>query len=602
MIKRQKKIFVLLLIVSMIAVLFSGCTEENNAEGTETPKDPGEQQESSSQTGDADPLSKESAEKIFQEVLDKVETPEYFKNTPQYEYTFQLGSSPTTDETFGQRFFEKKFNVKLKFIRLDGENRTEQLNLMYATGTIPDLVTGTLPLVSEYAKQGLLAEISEDMIKKNMPKYYETIQTYDPGLLTVARVDGKNMGLPRFYPNGGVPRPAAIRADWLKNVGVHQLPKTLDELEQIFIKFRNEDPDQNGKKDTYALSNPSDYDGQFWFQSIFGAFGANPFMWVEQDGKLRFGLTTNEVKQALKRLHQWYEMELIDPEFITDLGRSVDQEDIAAKFAKGKIGYMDHLTFDDYQWDNDGHVNFKWVANHPEWQKWFEEREGNPEEYYSLKVNTDFSDEMMDPYYILLPPVKGPEGHVGYHRTGYQETILLFGKPLEEDPRKYEKLLKILEYLHTDKDTYLMLEAGPEGVVLMKDEQGKLIYNPQWSKHELYDSKFANTGLEWMVNPMRWTNPDWLDIVGGARPEQRYKRTADLVRDVPYYENKLKVSLPSQAKYSELLSTRVKEYVIKAIAGDLDIDQTFDEMVNKWYADGGEQLTKEANEWYQSTK
>jgi putative aldouronate transport system substrate-binding protein len=579
----------------MMGALFIGCTSKGADGDAQTDA------KSNVDPANLDPLSAQAAEIIFQEALDNVETPEYFKNTPTYEYAIQLGYTPE-DNTFGQKYFEKKFNVKIKHIRLEGGNRLEQLNLMYATGTIPDLVDGSLGLVTEYTKQGLLAEIPEDLIKKNMPGYYKTLQKYDSGLLSIAKVDGKNMGLPRFSISGGVPRPAAIRQDWLENVGITQLPKTLDELEEAFIKFRNEDPDKNGKKDTYALTNPSDYDGEYWFQSIFGAFGANPFMWVERDGKLQFGLTTNEAKEALKRLNKWYQLELINPEFITDIGRSIDQEDVAAKFAKQKIGYMDHLSFDDHQWDNDGHLNFKWVANHPEWQAWYKERKENPDEFYSMEVIRDFKDGVAEPYYISMPPVTGPEGHVGYFRNGYGGTIELFGKPLEEDPGKMEKLMKILEYLHTDKDTFFMLEVGPKGVLLVENEKGELIYNPQWGEHELYDSRLAKTGLEWNMNPMRNTNPDWLTLVGGPRPKQRYEKTGPLIMEYAFYENKLKAPLPSQAEYSELLDTRVKEYVIKSISGDVDIDQTFDSMVKRWYADGGEQLTKEANEWYKNAK
>ncbi|MEX1030326.1 MAG: extracellular solute-binding protein [Paenibacillaceae bacterium] len=602
MVKGIKINLALLLIICMVGVLFAGCSNNNGLDETE--ENVGNKDTKSNDkvsTENLDPLSKEYAEEIFQQTLAEVETPEYFKNTPTYEYTFQLGDSPI-DETFGQRYFEKKFNVKVNFVRLDGGDRLEQLNLMYATGTIPDLVTGPLALVPEYTKQGLLAEISEDMIKEHMPGYYKTMQQYDPSLLSNSKVDGKNMGLLRFFPPGGVPRPAGIRADWLKNVGLNKLPETLDELEEAFIKFRNDDPDQNGKKDTYALSVASDYPGEWWLQSIFGAFGANPFLWVERDGKLQFGLTTDEVKQALKRLNSWYEMELIDPEFITDIGRSVDQEDIPAKFAKNKLGYLDHLNFDDYQWDNDGHISFKWVANHPEWQQWYEDRKDNPDEYYSMDLITDFKDNVIEPYYIVMPPVEGPEGHIGYQRLGYSDTTFLFGQPLEEDPEKYEKLLKIMDYLHTDKDTYIMLEAGPEGVLLVKDEQGKLIYNPQWTEHDLYSSAMEKVGLEWKLNMMRWTNPDWLAIVGGARPEQRYEKTAPFVSDFASYENRLKVPLPSQADFSEILDTRVKEYLIKTIGGDIDIDSSFDDMVSRWYRDGGEQLTKEANDWYESTK
>jgi putative aldouronate transport system substrate-binding protein len=534
MLNGKKGIISVLLIISIVVALLTGCFNDEGADGAE--------QTDGGNTENLDPLSKEAAEQNFEEVLSKVETPEYFKNTPTYEYTFQLDASTAMDDTFGERFFEKKFNVKANFIRIEGGNRKEQLNLMFATGTVPDLVVATLPDIPEYAKQGLLAEIPVEMIKEHMPGYYAIIQKYDPGLLKITKLGGKNMAIARLYPNGGIPYPAAIRADWLKNVGINKLPETLDELEDAFIKFRNNDPDQNGKKDTYALSSPSDFNGELWFQSIFGAFGANPFLWVEKDGKLQFGLTTKEAKQALKRLNEWYEMELIDLEFITDKGKSVDQEDIAAKFAKNKLGYMDNLNFTDLQWDFDGHINFKWVSNHPQWQQWFKERQDNPEEYYSMKVITDFTENVVEPYYIAMPPVKGPNGAIGNYRIGNQRSILVFGKQLEDEPEKFEKLLKILEHLNQDKDTYLVQSWGPEGFILKKNEQGELSYNPDWTKHELYSQSGSKLGAIWTTNPMRLTNPDWLGAWGGPRDEQRFKKTADVVRDYPYYENKLKVA------------------------------------------------------------
>ncbi|MBW7459438.1 hypothetical protein K0U00_35820, partial [Paenibacillus sepulcri] len=387
-------------------------------------------------------------------------------------------------------------------------------------------------------------------------------------------------------------------ADWLQKVGVNKLPETLDELEQIFIKFRNEDPDGNGKKDTYALSNGSDYPGEVWFQTIFGAYGGSPFQWRDVDDKLQFGLTTQETKEALIRLNKWYEMELIDPEFITEKGKNTEVEDVAGKFASGKIGYMDNLSFDDYQYDNDGHVNFKWVVANPEWQAWFEERKDNPEEFYSLAAQKDFNAEMPQPYYINLPPVAGPDGHKGYYRVGLQESVLVFSQKLEEEQEKYDKLLQILDYINTDKPTNDMLEWGPDGVMMIMNDAGERIFNPQWGEHELFDPQITKLGAVWTTNPMRWTNPEWLGTVGGPRETQRFKLGGDVLRDYPYFENALKVTLPSQAQNMEILDTRVKEYVIKAVTGEIDVEATFDQMVEDWYKTGGEQLTKEANDWY----
>ncbi len=598
----RKSVFVLIMIICMVTITaLAGCSNDpanSNANANGAAPAPSDNK---TEATNADPLSAAAGNQIIEDDLAAVVTPDYFKNSPEFEYTIQLGPTPLEEGTYGQRYFEKKYNVKLKFVDIDESNRKEQLNLMYATGTTPDIVQVSLPDVSDYSKQGLLAELSVAMIEEHMPNYYAMLQEYDPQLLSITRVNGKNMGLARFNLNGGIPRAGNIRADWLENVGITKVPSTIQELEEAFIKFRNDDPDKNGAKDTYAISNPSDYAGKHWFQSIFGAFGTNPFNWVERDGKLQFGLTAPETKDALKLLNKWYELGLIDPEFIMDKGRSSDAVDIATKFAQGKLGYVDSLNFDDVQWDNDGHISFRWVANQPEWQAWFEANKDDKTKLYSTGVFTDFDDSAPGPIYITMPPITGPAGESGYQREGYSNSVVVFGKHLEEEQDKFEKLLKIMEHQHSDFDSYLAQSYGPEGLMWVKNDQGENALNADWSKHELFHPQFKKLGVNWITNIMNWTNPEFMAI-WGPQTEQRYKLTGDVIRDYPFYEDLLKVVLPSQGKYTELLDTRVKEYVIKTIAGDIDIDSTFDDTVARWYKDGGEILTKEANDWYSSTK
>lgn len=597
--RKIRSTFVLILIICFVATFFVGCTNNNQGQGDSSNKGTNNSGKVDTNVPD-DPYSLEADNKIIEEALAKVETPEYFKNTPTYEYTVQYLVSPEKEGTFGQRFFEQKFNVKLKFIVLDTTSRKDQLNTMFATGKIPDFLS-YIPAadVGVYAKQGLLAEVPEAMIKENMPNYYPFIK--EANLFQSTSVDGKNMALPFYAAKGGVPWPPAIRADWLKNVGINSVPKTLDELEEAFIKFRNDDPDKDGKKNTYALTNPSTQAGPIWFQSIFGAYGTNPFMWLERDDKLQFGFTTAETKEALKRLHKWYELELISPEFITDNGRSTSIEDISTKFAEGKIGYMDNLSFEDNQWDADGHINYRWVKQSPEWLKFFDDNKDNPDEMYKTEVFTDFNDDVPQPYYINLPTLTGPNGAEGYYTSGLQGQPMIFGQQMAEEPEKLAKLLRIIDYITSDEETYLYLSYGIDGLEWKSDAQGRRLLNPDWSKHALFDPGYKKYG-DWILNPVQNTNPAFFSVIGGPRAEQRYERTMDIIKEFPSYSDKLGIVLPSGAKYSEITDTRIKEYVVKAIAGDIDIDKTFDDEVKRWYKDGGEVLTQEANDWYQSGK
>ena len=55
-------------------------------------------------------------------------------------------------------------------------------------------------------------------------------------------------------------------------------------------------------------------------------------------------------------------------------------------------------------------------------------------------------------------------------------------------------------------------------------------------------------------------------------------------------------SLPSQSEYKTELDKLQNTTYIDIITGSLSIDE-FDRFVEKWMKQGGEQLTKEANDW-----
>ena len=90
-------------------------------------------------------------------------------------------------------------------------------------------------------------------------------------------------------------------------------------------------------------------------------------------------------------------------------------------------------------------------------------------------------------------------------------------------------------------------------------------------------------------------------MIGGDRYAQRYDRTLPVFIDMPQHSNKLTSALPSEAEYSELLSTYVQTNIVKAIRGEISMDQ-WDEVIADWYAQGGDILTQEANEWYATVK
>ncbi len=485
---------------------------------------------------------------------------------------------------------EEKFDISITPVRVDD---SQQLNLLLASGDIPDIMYPGLNELNGHVKNDVLAGIPLDMVKKFAPDYYDIIMKQDPNAFTYGTLNGVLYGLPRLE-TASAPRAIAIRGDWLKIIG-SDVPTTLQELEDVFVKFRNNDPDQDGKKNTYALSNASD-NNSLWFNSIFGAFNTNPFLFLERDGKLAYGFTLDETKEALKLLAKWKKMDLIDPEFLTDKGRTGGQDDISYKFASGRIGYMDNLTYDDHQWDNDGHLNAKWVTQHPQWQEFF----SDPANAYVTKPFYTVPESGPQPVYVNMAPPIGPDGHSGTYAESLLARFISFGKQVENDEKKMEKLLVILNTLVSDVDFYVSIEFGPEGTVWEFNEAGQRVFKKDWPESAEYHPQGKNLGTGLFFDLVFSTNPDFLSAFGGPRAVQRYEITKQISNHTGI-GNAVKAPLPSASKMSDL-NAMLQEYILKAILGEVDIDATYDATVAKWLGSGGEALTQEANEWFASTK
>lgn len=508
-----------------------------------------------------------------------------------YEYKWMSRNPPDQDGTITQVYMEEKFNIKVVPVRAFGD--AQKINLMLSSGDIPDLMVIDDPAqVIEYVGNDILAEIPVELIKKHMPNYYDIIMKLEPQAFENANVEGKNYTLPKATFDT-TPLPVNVRSDWLKNTG-SDIPVTLEQLEQLFVKFRNDDPDRNGKKDTYALSMPSDVP-RSWFQSIFGAFGTQPFIWHNRDGKLVYGFTESETKEALKLLKKWKDMDLIDPEFIVDKDRTNGNDDVIYKFASGRIGYLDNASFQDNQWDNDGRLNAKWVANSPEWQQFFE----NPENANVTSTFTAIPASGPQPVYVSMDPPTGPDGKSGSFKDNMVGRYIVFGKQLEQDEGKLIKLLSIVESITSDEETYVNVQVGPENVAWVWNEDKQRVYKEGWLESELYVPQGRSAGVGQFFGVTFGTNPDMATAFGGPRVVQRYEKTWEFLKDRPAIENALKAPLPSASEYVEL-DTMIKEYIVKAILGEVDIDATFDDTVKKWTDNGGDVLTKEANDWYNS--
>ncbi|MFQ9151073.1 MAG: hypothetical protein ACLR6B_05460 [Blautia sp.] len=161
---------------------------------------------------------------------------------------------------------EDTCNITLDHVAPTMANYAEQVNLILSgsKSELPDMVKLTSSMfndIYDYADQGALMDLTD--LVKNCPNILKNVPEE---ALERCTIDGKLYGIPVFCnPNR---YNVVIRQDWLDNLNL-DVPKTLEEYHEVLKAFTFNDPDGNGKDDTYGLTGLS----METFDPIYGAYG-----------------------------------------------------------------------------------------------------------------------------------------------------------------------------------------------------------------------------------------------------------------------------------------------------------------------------------------
>ena len=224
---------------------------------------------------------------------------------------------------------EEKTNTKLSITISDDVTKT--LNLEIASGSLQDIVVTQKFSFYDYIDSGNFLELTE-LLKQygsEVTNNHISQQGWE-----VTKVDGgKIYGIPGENYNSKYV--TAFRKDWLSKLNITVKERyTLDELTSILKAFTNDDPDGDGKKDTYGLTTAQK--GSAWNQSlmaIFGAFGGQPNQTYLKNNKFVPFNTSDDFRAALQYTKGLWDAGVIDPEiFILAADQAIQ------KLAQGKAG------------------------------------------------------------------------------------------------------------------------------------------------------------------------------------------------------------------------------------------------------------------------
>lgn len=546
--KKSKRVGTLLLALAMITVLFGGCSKDNE-KMVEQPK----VQADSTASG-------EEVKKAPEDKYAPIEGKEY-------EITYlTVTSAPVGPDSFMVKKYNEMFNVKLVPIFIESSKWDDILNIKLASGEVPDVLPARSPeRLMRYVKQDLLCEVPIGTLNKYSPNLVKTINNDVPDSWTICSVDGKNYGFP--YISGGYKfrGPIAWRDDWLKNVGIDKIPDTIQEWEDALRKFRNDDPDQNGKKDTYGCSNSI-------FAPVFGAFGVMvtewyDSFWLVKDGKIVFSGVEPGAKEALKVLSKWYKEELMDPEFITGENKG-GYWAVSTDFSNGRIG-VSARGGDPYHWQKKG-VGMN----------------SGPNEEELKKINPNAT------YTFGLPPL-GPDGKSRGMSQNSVATGLIYAFSRDVEPDKLGKILQMFEWPASSPDNWLYNMMGIEGEHHKKVEADGYTTYEYIEKYKDGAKRHDEVALGSFFVELDFKNMSMLK-------KAFYETCQKLELDKYGVENEYcKLAMPSYGKYITDLNKMLTEAYVSIITGDKPIEY-FDEFVSNWKKSGGDTLLNEANECYQS--
>lgn len=537
--KSLTKVFALSL-ASVMALSMAACGNNNSSSNSSSSA------AASSEAGSSAAASSEEA---------KAETPAERQTLTVMTIDFNAGASNTGD--YAEQIIQTiddYCNVDLQIEWILSDVTEEKTSLaMSNPSTMPMIMTWSGAItgnVVNYAKAGAFVDLNDYIWDSEK---YPNLSQMNKNVAETLSVDGKLIAIPRTRDIGRYG--LSYRQDWAEKLGIEE-PKTVDDVYNMLYAFTFDDPDGNGKNDTYGMEMTS-YTGPFDIvQTWFGVGNG----WIEQDGQLIPVHQQAEYKEALDWLRKVYQDGLMPADWAV---RTTDTWSNGCKTGESGV-YIDVMDGGRRIWDY-----FNTEAT-------FTPSVVNPDEAASMN---------------LLGAINGKT----LATSGYNGYFTLSASTCDT-PEKIEAALTFLDKLN-DNDMRLLTEYGIEGVNYEVDENGYMV------KLDKDDTALTNNyaGLNQMLAyiPRYTPTPSVETNERTARQNEVY-----VENEACAVFNPALSYLANSATYSDVGATLdeiIKQARTQYICGEID-EAGLQAAADAWLAQGGQQIIDEVNEQYQANK
>lgn len=329
------------------------------------------------------------------------------------------------------KLIRDKLNIDLRLTALPS-NESDQdvkINAAAAANALPDLFMVRRDPWLNLVRMGLVAPVDE--LYPLMPN--RTKIQYDADSKAFSTINGKSYGLASpgsIAKNEGM----LIRKDWLDKLGL-KVPVTIEEYMAVMKAFTFNDPDGNGKADTYGygafleINNFEEGLGRR-LDPFMGAFGVAG-TWNMTEANAGLNVRKPAYYDALAYVKQMMDEKVIDPNWL-----SYKKDDFRAAWKQGRFGIM-----------REQNAAFAAESNYAPFDKNFPQGE-----------------------WIVIDAPRGPRGHqsVGVYTQAFR-IYAVSSKAVSAG--KGPAIARLLEWMSSDEGYYL-LGWGQKGVNYTLDANG----------------------------------------------------------------------------------------------------------------------------------
>lgn len=324
---------IILCLVFVVGLI--GCSDKNDNAGNNNDTSKKQQNEGSSNE-DTATLEVEVDAEPLKGPLEKYEPAiEVTTVHTNHDSQFWFDDGDSINENIYTRTWEEELGIKYKFLWTSPSAQGEQkMNLTIASGDLPDVMSVSLNDYQKLYAAGMLADLTQPIID-HASKYSKQFFAGDNAMLAEPiKRDGRYYGIPNGFAYQDTGNMLWVRAEWLANVNM-EAPETIEELEALMDAFVNDDPNQSGTNDTYAIALAGAEQGsQDWGigEAFFNSFHSYPNLWVKNsEGNLEHGMFGDEQREntqnAIEKLREYYELGYLHEDFFT-FGDAQSQEEM----------------------------------------------------------------------------------------------------------------------------------------------------------------------------------------------------------------------------------------------------------------------------------